>query len=74
MHCTRGMMKILLWVPIVVFALLSLRAIAFVAYQGLNGTAFEEEEIIVAGIGLVCGWIAWVMHKTLIRPGRKPRP
>ncbi|WP_414612475.1 hypothetical protein [Stenotrophomonas pavanii] len=67
-------MKILLWVPVVVFALLSLRAIAFVAYQGLNGTAFEEEEIIVAGIGLVCGWIAWVMYKTLIRPGKKPRP
>lgn len=59
---------------VVVFALLSLRAIAFVAYQGLNGTAFEEEEIIVAGIGLVCGWIAWVMYKTLIRPGKKPRP
>lgn len=67
-------MKVLLWVPVVVFALLSLRAIAYVAYQGLNGTAFEEEEIIVAGIGLVCGRIAWVMHKTLIRPGRKPRP
>jgi hypothetical protein len=67
-------MKILLWVPVVVFALLSLRAIAFVAYQGLNGTAFEDEEIIVAGIGLVCGWIAWVMYKTLIRPGKKPRP
>ncbi|MBA0503345.1 hypothetical protein D7T48_14835 [Stenotrophomonas maltophilia] len=65
------MMKILLWVPIVVFALLSLRAIAFVAYQGLNGAPFEEEEIIVAGIGLICGWTAWVMHKTLIRPWRK---
>ncbi|WP_157355465.1 hypothetical protein [Stenotrophomonas maltophilia] len=67
-------MKTLLWVPIVVFALLSLRAMAFVVYQGLNGSPFEEEEIIVAGIGLVCGWIAWVMHKTLIRQGRKPRP
>lgn len=46
----------------------------FVVYQGLNGSPFEEEEIIVAGIGLVCGWIAWVMYKTLIRPWRKPRP
>lgn len=68
------MMKILLWAPIVVFSLLSLRAMVFVVYQGLNGSPFEEEEIIVAGIGLVCGWIAWVMYKTLIRPWRKPKP
>lgn len=42
-------MKVLLWAPTALFALLSLRALAFVAYQGLNGAAFEEEEIIVAG-------------------------
>lgn len=42
-------MKVLLWAPTALFALLSLRALAFVAYQGLNGPAFEEEEIIVAG-------------------------
>lgn len=35
-------MKVLLWAPIALFALLSLRALAFVAYQGLNGAAFEE--------------------------------
>lgn len=34
-------MKVLLWAPIALFALLSLRALAFVAYQGLNGAAFE---------------------------------
>lgn len=67
-------MKILLWAPIVVFSLLSLRAMVFVVYQGLNGSPFEEEEIIVAGIGFVCGWIAWVMYKTLFRPWRKPKP
>ncbi|CAH0064529.1 hypothetical protein [Stenotrophomonas geniculata] len=65
-------MKVLLWAPTALFALLSLRALAFVAYQGLNGPAFEEEEIIVAGGGLVCGWIAWVMHKTVIGRWRKP--
>lgn len=65
-------MKVLLWAPTALFALLSLRALAFVAYQGLNGPAFEEEEIIVAGGGLVCSWIAWVMHKTLIGRWRKP--
>lgn len=67
------MMKVLLWAPVVIFSLLSLRAVAFVVYQGLNGSPFEEEEIIVAGIGLICGWIAWVMYKTLIRPWRKPK-
>jgi len=67
------MMKILLWAPVVIFSLLSLRAVAFVVYQGINGSPFEEEEIIVAGIGLICGWIAWVMYKTLIRPWRKPK-
>jgi hypothetical protein len=41
-------MKVLLWAPTALFALLSLRALAFVAYQGLNGAALEEE-IIVAG-------------------------
>jgi len=66
-------MKHLLWVPVVIFALLSLRAIAFVVYQGINGAAIEQEEIIVAGIGLVCGWIAWVMYKTLIRPWKRPK-
>ncbi len=65
-------MKVLLWAPIALFALLSLRALAFVAYQGLNGAVLGEEEIIVAGVGLVCGWIAWVMHKTLIGRWRKP--
>ncbi|KPG80842.1 hypothetical protein AN993_10320 [Stenotrophomonas maltophilia] len=64
-------MKVLLWAPTALFALLSLRALAFVAYQGLNGAALEEE-IIVAGGGLVCGWIAWVMYKTLIGRWRKP--
>lgn len=39
-------MKVLLWAPTDLSALLSLRALAFVAYQGLNGAAFEEEEII----------------------------
>ena len=64
-------MKIVLWAPVVIFALLSLRAMVFVVYQRVSGSPFGEEEIIVAGIGLVCGWIAWVMHKTLIRPCRK---
>lgn len=68
------MMKIILWVPIALFALLSLRAIAFVVYQGLNGSLFGEEEVIVAGVGVVCGWIAWVMYKVLIRLWRKPKP
>jgi hypothetical protein len=65
-------MKIIRWAPIVLFALLSLRAIGFVVYQVLNGSPFGDEEIIVAGIGLVCGWIAWVMYKVLIRLWRKP--
>lgn len=34
-------------------------------------SAQQEEEIIVAGVGLVCGWIAWVMYKTLIGRWRK---
>ncbi len=65
-------MKIILWVPIVLFAMFSLRAIGFVVYQGLNGSPFGDEEIIVAGIGLVCGWIAWVVYKVVTRLWRKP--
>lgn len=67
-------MKIILWVPIALFALMSLRAIAFVVYQGLNGSPFGEEEVVAAGVGVVCGWIAWVMYKVLIRLWRKPKP
>jgi hypothetical protein len=67
------MMKIILWTPIAIFSLLSLRAMAFVVYQVLNGSPLEEEEIVVAGVGLVCGWIAWVMYKVLIRPFRSPK-
>lgn len=67
-------MRIILWMPVVLFALLSLRAIAFVLFQCLNGHPVGEEEIIVAGVGLVCGWIAWVMYKVLIRLWRKPKP
>ncbi|PTA71884.1 hypothetical protein C9412_09085 [Stenotrophomonas sp. Nf1] len=66
-------MKIILWTPIVIFSLLSLRAIAFLVYQRLNGYPLEEEEIVVAGVGLVCGWIAWVMYKALVRLWRKPK-
>jgi hypothetical protein len=69
-----GMMKFILWAPVVIFALLSLRATVFVVYQGVSGSPFGEEEITVAGVGLVCSWIAWVMYKTLIRPWRKPKP
>lgn len=45
-------MKFVLWAPVVIFALLSLRATVFVVYQGVSGSPFGEEEITVAGVGL----------------------
>lgn len=65
-------MKYILWSPIVIFGLLSLRAIAFLVYQCITGAAFGLEETVVGGIGLVCGWIAWVMYTILIRLWKKP--
>lgn len=44
-----GMMKILLWVPIVVFALLSLGAIAFVTYQGLMELPSKKRKSLPLG-------------------------
>ncbi len=44
-------MKVLLWAPTALSALLSLRALAFVAYQGLNGAADPDrtmEEAVAA--------------------------
>lgn len=56
-------MKVLLWAPTALSALLSLRALAFVAYQGLNGAADPDRtmEEAVAAKPRGAGWGGWLL-------------
>jgi hypothetical protein len=74
MHCTRGNDEDSTLDTYCCICFAVIESNRFRRVSRANGAPVEEEEIIVAGIGLICGWTAWVMHKTLIRPWRKQWP
>jgi len=65
-------MRIIYWIGLVASLLIPVRAIVLIIANALTDGAFGKEQAILAALGLVGGWIAWVCYKTVLQPGRRP--